>query len=171
MEKRASGPPKQRKSPQDFNAIGIVSRETRRRFSPFGITPGSVKYPLFAHPLEAMGAEEIALGLDEIGGAACPAIAVEIGKSRRQCRHRRSCQGGAGHDAPQRSWASCIMVTKCRRHQQIGEALRSAKAVAMVSRNCERMMQPARQMRAMVAIGRFQVNSFEAASSTAKPCA
>ncbi|MNL58749.1 hypothetical protein D3C87_1824140 [compost metagenome] len=43
------------------------------------------------------------------------------------------------------------------------------KAVVISSRNCERMMQPARQILAIVGIGSDQSNSFEAADITANP--
>ena len=44
------------------------------------LAPGAVEIAFRIKPLEAVGAEEIALGLDEIGGAAGLAVAVEIGE-------------------------------------------------------------------------------------------
>jgi hypothetical protein len=47
----------------------------------------------------------------------------------------------------------------------------SLKAPAISSRNRDRMMQPARQILAIVAIGRFHSNSVDAAAITANPWA
>ncbi|MNU03270.1 hypothetical protein D3C72_2472280 [compost metagenome] len=47
----------------------------------------------------------------------------------------------------------------------------TVNALVISSRNCERMMQPARQMRAMVGMGSDQPNSREASAMTAKPWA
>ena len=40
--------------------------------------------------LEAVGAEEVALRLDQVGGAAGLAVAVEIGERRGERRHRQA---------------------------------------------------------------------------------
>ncbi|MNL68190.1 hypothetical protein D3C87_1928820 [compost metagenome] len=70
--------------------------------------------------------------------------------------------------------APSVSLTNC---EKAGVTMRFAtfgslvKAKVISSRNCERMMQPARQILAIVGIGRFQPNSFEASAMTAKPCA
>ena len=46
------------------------------------LAPGAVEVAFRVQTLEAVGAEEIALGLDEVGDAAGLAVAVEIGQRR-----------------------------------------------------------------------------------------
>lgn len=65
--------------------------------------------------------------------------------------------------------ASCIKLMKAGAIKRLVEAPPLLKASAIVSSICERMIQPARQILAMVGIGRFQLNSFEAPLITAKP--
>ena len=45
-------------------------------------SPGAVMLIHSIHAIEAVSAEEIALGLNEVGRAATTAIAIEIGKRR-----------------------------------------------------------------------------------------
>ena len=62
------------------------------------LTPGAVEVAFRVQAFEAVGAEEIALGLDEIGGSAGLAVAVEIGQRRGKGRKRQAFLGATGHD-------------------------------------------------------------------------
>src|SRR3546814_2278598 len=52
------------------------------------------------HTIETVGAEEIALRLDEVRRAAGAAIGVEIGERRRKRRNRQTREGCIGHHPP-----------------------------------------------------------------------
>ncbi len=51
--------------------------------------------------VEAVGAEEVALGLDHVGGAAAAAVAVEVAECRGQRRRRQAAEHGRRNDAAQ----------------------------------------------------------------------
>jgi hypothetical protein len=66
-------------SPRCFrNGSPLLPFHGRRRQVLSAAAPGAVEVAFRVQALEAVGAEEIALGLDEIGGAAGLAIAVEV---------------------------------------------------------------------------------------------
>ena len=71
-------------SPRCFrNGSPLLPFYGRRRQILSAAAPGTVEVAFRVQALEAVGAEEIALGLDEIGGSPRLAVAVEIGQCRR----------------------------------------------------------------------------------------
>jgi len=110
--------------------------------------------------LEAVGAEIVALRLDEVRGAARLTERVEVAECRRQCRDRQAIDGRMGHNAAKRRMCLLHHLDEVADQEQVSGS--ASNDFASVPRNCERMMHPARQMRAIVGIGRFHWNSSEA---------
>ncbi|SSC73735.1 unnamed protein product [Ciceribacter sp. T2.26MG-112.2] len=71
--------------------------------------------------VEAVGAEEVALRLDEVGGSASLAVGVEIGQRRRERRHRDPGHDGRGDDAAQRRQTFLHHGGEGRRDDQVGD--------------------------------------------------
>src|SRR5690606_4073590 len=67
-------------------------------YSEILFAPGTVEIPVLVDPLEAVRAEEIALALDEIGGAKRLRKTVEIAERRAQCRQRQASERRLGDD-------------------------------------------------------------------------
>jgi hypothetical protein len=65
------------------NGSPLLPFHGRRRQKLCAAAPGPMEIAFRIQPLEAMGAEEITLGLDEIGCATRLAVTFEIGQRRR----------------------------------------------------------------------------------------
>ena len=85
--------------------------------------PGAMEVAFCIQTFEAMGTEEVALGLDEIGGAALLPVAIEIRQGRRQGWKRQSFLRATGHDMAERRRCVLHHGHKIRCEQKIGEAL------------------------------------------------
>ena len=85
--------------------------------------PGAMEVAFRVQPFEAMGAEEIALGLDEIGRSARLAVAIEIGQRRGKCRKGQALLRATGNDMAERRRGTLHHGDEIRSNQKIGEAL------------------------------------------------
>ena len=142
------------------------------RFSGRVAAPGTVVGARLVDPLEAVRAEEVALRLEQVRGGARGAHHVEIAERRRRAPASGSPTSAAWATTARRPPGfAVIMLGEARREHQVRRRRRSPSACAMSSSIAERMMQPARQILAIVAIGSHQPNSFDAASSRPKPWA
>ena len=64
-----------------------------------------MEHTLLVYPVVGVGAEEVALTLDEGGGQARRANLVEVGQGRGEHGDRNAGEGRLGHDATQRGRA------------------------------------------------------------------
>ena len=73
--------------------FGILLAQCRR--------PGAVQVITAPFDFEAVGAEEVALALDQVGGALSLSVAVEIAQRCREADHREFADGGSCHHLAQ----------------------------------------------------------------------
>ncbi len=74
--------------------------------------PGAVEIAAAALDLEAMGAEEVALALGEIGRALGLTVAVEIAERRREAESSESPMAAAATTLRRLGWLSFMIETK-----------------------------------------------------------
>ena len=133
--------------------------------------PGPVVRAGLVDPLEAVRTEEVALRLQQVRGGPRRAHHVEIAERRRQRRRRDPRQRRLRHHRPEAAVGLARAARGSAARTSGSSPGRSPSACAMSSSIAERMMQPARQTRAIPAIGSDQPNSCDAASSSPKPWA
>jgi len=82
--------------------------------------PGAVERTRCIQSFKAMGSEEIALGLDEIGGAALLAIAIEMGQRRGESGKRQALLCTTSDDMPEGGRCVLHHGDEIRSNQEMG---------------------------------------------------
>ncbi len=119
--------------------------------------PGAVMGARTVQPLETVGAEDVPFGLDEVRRRALLGEGVEGGQARgASAGDGAALRDGAGDHAAHGGQAFARRPPSSGSRTMLGETGSTSKAAAILSRKAERMMQPARQMRATVASGSCQ---------------
>src|SRR5690606_28029835 len=103
---RSKNPPK-----WGFHGMGLLSESAR----PITVQVGTTTFDL-----KAMGPEEVALSLCEVGRALRLPIAIEIAQRRRKADHREFSDGGGRDHLPQARVAIFHDGDKVWHHEKIG---------------------------------------------------
>ena len=132
---------------------------------------GAVMSALLVDPLEAVGAEIVALSLNHVGGGTTGAQDIEIIQRGAERRGRQALLCGKRATVVRRSACVCLS-----RSAKKGANMRltsgcAAKAVAISFSIADRMMQPARQTLAISGIGSFHSFAWDSASNSSNPWA